>query len=154
MATLYKTKQGLTLIEILVVVAIIGIIISFGMSIDLNAFRRDTFQAEESTIVALLGKARSRAMSNMFDTAHGVCYIAPNYIVFRGTCVAGIPTNELTPANAAIATASDFSNPAKFPSVVFNRLAGTVTGSTIDITVTDGLKTEHIIINNEGTINW
>ena len=154
MKTLYKKNRGLTLIELIVVVAIIGVIVGFGMIADLGAFRSDTFRAEESTIVAALEKARSRAMANMFDMVHGVCYIAPDYVIFRGTCVPGASTNELIPANTVIATASDFSNPAKFPSIIFDRLAGTVASAPVDITVTDGVKTEHIIINDEGTINW
>lgn len=153
MQTPYQNQKGLTLIEILVVMAIIGVILSFGMTIDLNAFRGDTFRAEESTIVSALERARSHAMANMFESPYGVCYIAPNYVIFRendGHCVDGISTNELIPANTNIATASGF--PGTFPPVVFNQLAGTTTG--VNINLTDGVKSAIITINNEGTINW
>ena len=150
----HKRNQGLTLIEILVVVAIIAIIVSFGMAVDLNAFRRDTFRAEEATIVSLLSRARSRAMSNMFDTTHGVCYdnASKSYVVFRGSICTIAPPSELTVANVNIATTSDFANPAKFPTIVFGRLAGNTSSATI--TVKDGIKTADIKINNEGTISW
>ena len=133
------------MIEILVVVAILIVIISFGTLVDFSAFTSDTFQGEEAKIVSILERARSRAMANMFDSNHGVCYIAPNYVIFQGsTCVAG----ESIPANDNIASHAD----TIFPTVVFNRLTGNTGGATIHIT--DGIKVEDITINNEGTINW
>ena len=155
--TSYETQKGLTLIEILVVLGIIGVILSFSSLVDLNLFKGDIFRSEEYTIISLLEKARSRAMSNMYDSAHGVCYIAPNYVVFResdGHCANGIASNELTPANANIASALNSNFTANFPTVVFARLAGSTTNATINMT--DGVKsaTPPITINNEGTINW
>lgn len=146
----YKTKQGFTLIEILVAVAVVGVIIGFGMTIDLSSLRSDTFQAEETTIVSALQKARSRSMANMYESVHGFCYIAPNYILFRGrtTCLPTSGTDETIPANINIASNASSS----FPTFVFTQLSGTTTGATIHIT--DGTKSDDIIINNEGTINW
>ena len=110
--TYNQNNQGFSLLEIIVVVAVIIVILSFGMLVDWNVFKKDTFKAEQATIVAALSKARSRAMNNMFDTAYGVCYIAPNYIIFQdNTCTAG----ESISANTNIA-----SNPSTvFPPVVF-----------------------------------
>ncbi|OGI57594.1 hypothetical protein A3B85_00780 [Candidatus Nomurabacteria bacterium RIFCSPHIGHO2_02_FULL_37_13] len=148
----YKTKRGFTLVEIIIVLAIMGIIISFGMIIDLNVFKTNILQAEQSTIVATLEKARSRSMSNMFTSAHGVCYIAPNYVIFRGrtTCEPTTETDEIIPANTTVATASNFST--TFPIIIFDQLSGNTTGATIHIT--DGIKSADIMINNEGAINW
>ena len=117
------------------------------MLVDWNVFKKDTFKAEQATIVAALSKARSRAMNNMFDMAYGVCYIAPNYIIFQdNTCTAG----ESISANTNIA-----SNPSTvFPPVVFDQLTGNTTGTGTTIHLTDGFKSAGIIINNEGTINW
>ncbi len=144
-----RHQKGFTLIEIIVVMAIIGVITSLAMAADLNIFKRDVLKSEISTIVAVLEKARSRSMSNMFDTNHGVCYLAPDYIIFRGnTCVVGALTNELIPANINI-----ISNPSTvFPAIIFDRLTGSTTSVTIHIT--DGIKSADIIINNEGAINW
>ena len=135
-------NKGFTLIEILVVIGIFAIIAAFGMTTNLSAFTTATIQSEESKIVSALERARSRAMANMFNTAHGVCYIAPNYVIFRekdAHCVFGTSTNELIPANTNIATASSF----PFTPVVFNQLSGNVTDAVITIK-----------INNAGAINW
>ncbi len=141
----YNQNKGFTLIEILVVIGIMTFILGFGVVTNLSVFKTDTFQTEEAKIVSLLQKARSRAMSNQYDTNHGICYIAPNYIIFKGnTCTAG----DAIPASVAIASNAGTT----FPTVVFNRLSGTTTGTTIHIT--DGVKSADITINNEGTINW
>ncbi len=147
----------MTIIEILIVIAVIGMIITFGSFINVNVFSSDTFRTEEYTIVSILEKARSRSMANMYDTSHGVCYIAPNYVIFReadGHCVNGVSSNELIPANANIASYSSFSSSAKFPIINFTRLSGDVGTAPIDILLTDGTKSAHILINNEGTITW
>lgn len=145
------SQKGFTLIEIIIVVAIFIVIASFGMTVDWQAFRTDTFHAEESTIIAILQKARSRAMGNFFESAHGVCYIEPNYVIFRtkeGSCEDGETTNELFSANIEIA--SNLST--TFPVIIFDQLSGNTTGDTIHIT--DGVKSADVAINNEGTINW
>ncbi len=148
-------NRGFTLIEILVVIAIVGFVLSFGLGIDLSALSRNSFHTEEATIVSILERARSRAMANLNDSDHGVCYIEPDYVIFienEGHCVDGVSSNELISANTNIATASDFANPVKFPPVVFNRLAGTTSGAAIHIE--DGVKQDDIIINEQGAINW
>lgn len=141
--------KGFTLIEIIIVVGIFTLIIAFASTIDLSAFRRDLFRAEQSTIVSALEKARSRSMTNLFESAHGVCFITPNYIIFRandGLCDKNAPSNELIPANTNITVT--FSQ----PNIIFSQLAGTTTDATIHIT--DGTKSADININYEGTINW
>src|SRR5258706_15869468 len=138
-------QKGFTLIEIIVVVAILTVIISFGMTVDFSSFTSSNFQNEESKIIALLEKARSRSMSNMFERAHGVCYLAPDYVIFRdGTCDKSA-TDETIPANTGIA-----SNPLTvFPAVVFEQLTGNTTSATdIVIHITDGVKVADIKINN------
>ena len=144
--------KGFTLIEILIVIAIVGLVLSFGMGIDLSAFRRNTFQAEEATIVSVLERARSRAMANLSDDAHGVCYVDPNYVIFEEDdgCNDAAPASELVSANTNIA-----SHPlTTFPIIIFDQLTGN--RSTVDDTIhiEDGIKLEDIIINEEGTINW
>ncbi len=156
---LKKISGGFTLIEIIVVVAVVALVIGFGTTLDFSAIRINNLQAERSTIVSVLQKAHSRAMANMFESAHGVCYIAPNYVIFRGNlCTA--TNSELIPAKQNIASVSDFVNPAKFPSVVFGQLNGKIAPpltpytKEIDIIINDGVKSVSIKINNEGTINW
>lgn len=139
-------SQGFTLVEITIVLGILTFIIAFGLFFDFNLLKSDLLRAEQATIISSLEKARGRSMNNMFESTHGVCYIAPNYIIFRGDTCAVSGTSEVIEGNEGITVI--FS-----PSVVvFSQLAGTTGGATIQ--VSDGVKSANIIINNEGTINW
>jgi len=145
-------KSGFTLIEILIVIGIFGLIASLGFAIDLSFLRRDTMRAEQKIIVSALEKARSRSMSNVFESAHGFCYdgVSKNYIIFRNGVCAVSATSEIILANVSIA-----GNPySTFPflPIIFTQLSGTTTDATIIIG--DGVKSSTITINHEGTINW
>ncbi len=146
-------QKGLTLIEIMVVIGIFMLIIGFGTIVDLNFVKRDLLKAEEDVIVSSLEKARSRSMNNIFESAHGFCYISPNYIIFRDSpstrCVAGESTNEVISANVGIAENSGTT----FPTfVIFSQLAGTTTDNSI--VLSDGVRLKNITINHEGRIDW
>lgn len=138
--------KGFTLIEIIVTIAVLTAILSFGMTINLNAFTGDIFLAEQSKIVGILERARSHAMANMFESVYGVCYNSPNYIIFRDrtACLPVSNLDEIIPADKSITIT--------FPTIVFNQLTGNTTGATINIA--NEIKSANIVINNEGTINW
>jgi len=153
------SQHGFTLFEILVVIAIVGLILAFGTVANVSLITGDTLRSEQSTIVSLLEKARSRAMANMRDSSqgHGVCFNNGTYVIFhdRTTCTPTTGTDEVVPANSIIATASNFST--TFPTVMFSRLSGraTVMPSGATIILTDGTTTLRAIdINDEGAINW
>ncbi|MFZ2621120.1 MAG: GspH/FimT family pseudopilin [Minisyncoccia bacterium] len=148
---IYNLNKGITLIEVIIVIAIIGLIISLGTVVSFGSYQKYYFRSENTILVSILMRARSRAMSNSYESPHGVCYVSPNYIIFRGTiCNSVLGTNELIPANTEIANLSNFSG--TFPTVVFTQLSGITTTATIHIT--DGISTQDITINNEGVIDW
>lgn len=141
--------KGFTLIEILVVVSILAILIGLGLFMSMDSYRAYLSRSEQGTVVSLLERARSRAMANVHQTVWGVCYIAPDYIIFRGTaCAAGAPANETTPGNpSAVIAGLDSTSP-----VIFSQLAGTTTNATVSVTQQGRVST--IVINHEGTIIW
>lgn len=146
---IYKQNKGFTIIEIIMVMALLAVVLSFGFVIDLKNFQNNNFQTEESKVISILEKARSSAMANISDTSHGVCYDASidSYVIFKGINCTKIDSVRI-PANATITE-----NPGTtFPTFVFARLSGNTTAGTIHLT--DGITSADITINNEGTINW
>ena len=137
--------KGFTLVEILVVIAIFTLLIGLGLFMSMEAYRGFSFHSEQDTVVSVLQKARSRAMANIDQTAWGVCYISPNYVIFKGsTCtVAG---SDLIPANPSVTIAGLSGG------IIFSQLAGTSTGGVI--TVTQNNRVSTTTINYEGTIIW
>lgn len=148
----YINKQsGITLMEILIVVAIIGILISLCITVDFNSLGIRHFHTERSTIISILERARSKALSNYNEKPHGVCFIEPNYIIFEGSiCAQDIETNEIVNADPSISSVSNFSS--TFPIIIFSQLTATTSGGIIHIT--DNRTSGNITINNEGAINW
>lgn len=140
-------SRGFTFFEVLIVLGIVAIILAFGLSIDLNYYKSTLFRSERSVFVSVLERARSRALNNFYESTHGVCYIPPHYVIFRGSdCIDGASTNELIGASSNASF-----NPANFK-VVFEALSARSTPVSIDLT--EGGKTSTISINEEGTINW
>ncbi len=136
--------------ETVIVLAVMISILSFGSILDINNLKNDTFANEEIKIISILAKARSRAITNYYNSDHGVCYVYPNYIIFRNrtTCTPTSDTDETIPTNINILSQPD----TIFPTFIFARLSGKTTGATIHIS--DSVKKADIIINHEGAINW
>lgn len=140
--------RGFTLVEILIVISIISFIGTLGLFISMDAYRAYMSRSERDTVVSILEKARSRSMANLYQTSWGVCYAAPNYIIFRGSaCIPGALTNETISASPSAGIAG-----LSAPGIVFTQLSGMTTGATI--VITENGRTETITINNEGTILW
>ncbi len=142
--------KGFSIIEIIVTLAIFSTLVGLGLFMGVQTISTAVHRSEEATIVSLLQKARSRAMNNLQQSAWGVCYKAPNYVIFKGrpsTCAAAVPVDTIA-ANANVATVSDFS---KFP-IIFTQLSGTTTAATLS--VVQGSDTKLITVNYEGTIIW
>ncbi len=143
----YKNNSGFTLIEILIVTAILTLIMGMGLFLSFDFYRGYLLGTERDLVVGVLEKARSRALANMFETSHGVYIDSDKFILFRGNnYTAGASTNEDIPGNSIIQKSG-------LSEIVFVGLTGlpVVAG---DITLEDGAKSKVISINNEGRIEW
>jgi len=131
----------------MIAMAIMVSLFGFGLFMSFEAYRGYNSHSERDVVVSVLQKARSRAVSNYYQTTWGVCYSVSQYIIFRGSvCTPGASTNETIPASAN-ASVSGLSS-----GIVFSQLSGTTVGSSV--TIVQGGRTETITINNEGLINW
>lgn len=142
-----KSKRGLTLIEVLVVMSILIFILSLGLFVTFDAYRGYIFRSERFVVISVLEKARSRAINNYHQTPWGACYdsVGNQYIIFQNSNCATGGRNEAIPASS-VATTTGFS------AIVFSQLSGTTTG--ISFKISNGISSSTISINTEGTINW
>src|SRR3989339_112068 len=79
-------KSGFTLLEVMIVVAILAIIMGVTMSSGFGFYNNQSLIGERDGLVSLLRHARGRAMNNMNQSSHGV-YISTStnqYILFQG----------------------------------------------------------------------
>jgi prepilin-type N-terminal cleavage/methylation domain-containing protein len=149
-----KFAPGFSLIEILVVIGLVAAVMTLGLFMSMDTMRGTHFRSEQQVQVSALMKARSRAISNVHQSAWGVCYAAPGYIIFRGqTYAAGAATNETVAGDPGVGYAA---LPGSFAcgsgAVVFSQLAGTTTP--IELALTQAGRTATTTIHYEGTIIW
>lgn len=158
-----RAARGFSLIEILVVMAMFTMVAGLGLFVSMDAFRGYTFRSERDTVVSLLYKARSQAVSNMCfgagctgGRAHGVHFDSVNkrYVIFQGYTYAG--------RDASVDDVTLFRNNASsvagLTDIIFSPLAATTTANpsaVSTVTITDqGGHASVITIGKEGRITW
>lgn len=63
---------GFSLVEVIIVLALIAVIAGFGMSFSMSSITRVGAGSERDLLVSLLTQARARAIANVDESAHGV----------------------------------------------------------------------------------
>lgn len=139
------------MLELLIVLTISTVLFSAGTLISMSAYTSFVVYAERQTLASVLERARSQALAGVHATAHGVCYVAPYYVLFEGyTCTPNDPANEKIYAAQLTAEASHFDE--TFPVIIFTR--GTATTTPVSISLQGAAVVQDIIVNEEGTIAW
>ena len=140
-----SVSEGFSIIEIIVVIAIIGFLATFGVIAGLDTFARYNFHSERDSAIALLQKARSEAINNIGEAAHGVYFGSdqPDLILFSGASYTGAYELKIEKSKAV-----SYSNTCAGDQVVFTQLSGGTTACEVKI---NGVP---VTINNEGGIDY
>jgi hypothetical protein len=127
---------------------ILVIISTFGVVLSARSYRRGTIDAERDTLAGALLKARSEAMANQGESAHGLAVTEDDYVVFRGSSYDGRDADfdELIPRTAGLEVDGA-------GEVVFEPIEGSVADPET-FAVRNEVKTLVVEVNGEGRINW
>jgi Tfp pilus assembly protein FimT len=147
-----REEVGLTLVEIIVVIALFLILAGLSLLFSMDFYRTHAFHAEKNTVISILAKARNQAMANYHQTTHGVCYDDGEYVLFEGAgpC-AGAAVQQRFQKNYAVTVI--------WPTeIVFQQLDGNPAGDcssacVINLFDNNG-HSATLSVNNEGRINW
>ena len=156
-----KSSAGFTLIELLVVIGIFTILTTLGLFLSFDFYRTYSFNAERSTLVSVLTKARSQSLVNIDGQEHGVHVEAGKYVAFQDDAPAmytdGDANNLVIPTGSATTVTGD-------TEIVFERLTGKARragGSACgddtnpcEITLSAQSISKIVTINSEGRIDW
>jgi prepilin-type N-terminal cleavage/methylation domain-containing protein len=149
-------QAGFTLIEVIVTIALIGIIGGTAVYFGIDSFRGYSFHSDRDLLVTSLQHARSQAIGNNClgssctdGKPHGVLIQPDKFVVFQGIsfATADHDVDVIVEANPTI-TKSGLSE------VVFKQLSGDV--STVgDIVLTDSVgRVSTTTVGSEGQILW
>ncbi len=145
---------GFTLIEIIIVVGLLAVVVSFGMTMSMSSIARSNTIAERDLYVSLLTAARARAIANVDESAHGVYIDTTNseYVTYSGTSYSSSnPTNISVPmVSSADFDFTDGSDDVSFAPLSI-RVSGSQTGTT---TITTASQEYAVNVNALGRIDW
>lgn len=149
-----SASGGFSLLEVLLVLAMLGIIAGSTILFSLGSYQSTLLQSERNTIVLQLQTARAEALQNKNNQPHGVAFNPvgyAGYVLFSGVSFAtsDSATHIRVPQRAGIVLAT--STP---PEIIFTQLSGQ-TNFTGTITLLDSMRTSastSITINYEGAI--
>jgi prepilin-type N-terminal cleavage/methylation domain-containing protein len=149
--------RGFTLVEVMITIALMSVLLGLGLILSMDVYRGTLYRSTRQVLISSLTTARGRALSNMYQSTHGVCYAPPDFIIFRGTTYSATsPYNETVPGNPAVTLSSTgaFITCGSGTGIVFSQLAAS-TSNTGTITVSEsGHADETVSVNSLGTIIW
>ncbi len=143
------SNKGLTLIEVLIVVAIIVTISGLGLFVGLDFYKTHALNSERDIIVSILMKTRNKAANNFNESPHGVYIDSDGYTIFQGASYAlrNQSYDEFIKRTNAVSASG-------LQEMVFEQLTGSLTTAAGDVTLSNGIKSTNISLNSEGRINW
>ena len=155
--------SGITLIEVVTVIALIVLVAYIIMSTDFSSYRSYSFRNERDSLIADLQRSRSEALNNIcFGTctdgaSHGIHFQKDNqnnqYVNFQGTSwdTHDASLDEIISIHGAM----QITGPTD---VIFSNLSGDVDvtpSGSYNITLTDNMNHTSIIsLNSVGQIKW
>ncbi len=143
-----STNSGFTLIEILIVMAVIASLAGLGFFMSVDVYRSTSFNSDVESLAFLLGRARGQALNNIDGIPHGIKIEPGQYTLFEGQNFA--LRNQAKDETTAFNGSLSFTGPNE---IIFSQLSGDSTASG-SLVVSDGFKMATISLNYEGRIDW
>ena len=149
-------KRGITIIELLVVLAVLGIIISVVTPQFSKIRENQVLKSGVQDVLSSLDKARSQTLASLNSSEYGVRFEADKIIIFKGAGFSSSSDNEIidiiTPAS--ITNVALGCTPPIPCDIFFNRLSGSPsTTGTVTISTTNYFKIITIWATGVASVN-
>lgn len=138
-------NRGLSVIEIVLVVAITVLLLAAGLPASWTFYQRNELRAERHNLENLLRMTRTFSMANRNQAAHGVYIDSQNFVVYEGANYAArnAVMDKIFPRSRIVSISGG-------TEVLFGQLSGTSTAATLTLSITG--QSENVTINAEGKI--
>jgi len=124
-----KKSRGFTALEILVVIAILGILLSVIMPSFMNFRRSSLLNTDTMNLITLINRARLLSVSSKDDDQYGIHLESSKAVLFKGaTYSAGSTTNETHTFSTGL-TLSSITVSTGGSDVLFEKVTGATTNS-------------------------
>lgn len=146
----HTRTQGFSLIELILVLALVGVVALFTVPLSLSALSRSAVAQERDLFVSLLLRgARAAALANINEKSHGIHIDngTKEYTLFEGTDF-NTGTNKRT-----IPFTSDTISVTGGADIVFEQLSGNVANQ-VTLNIDNATQSDSIIIRRTGQIDW
>lgn len=144
---LTRDSAGFTLIEIVLVLALLAIGTSAGVALSTSTLMRASVAQERDTLASLLIEARTNAMHNVNGESQGLVILHDSFVLFAGVYT---PTN---PANITIARNAHI-HVTDGTTITFSPLSGNTSHNLQEIVLRQDSKTATVTVNAQGLIDW
>lgn len=143
---------GATAIEILVVIAVLGIIFSIALPQFSKIRENQALKTAIGDVLSSLNKARSQTLASVDSSSYGVHFESDKVIIFKGTVFSDVAGDNETINIISPVTISDIALTGGGADLYFNRLSGapSATGSVV---VSSANFTKTIAISATGAVS-
>lgn len=141
-----KRQRGLTLLELLMVLAIVVIIAGFSVPIGLSFLRNEGLISSANDLVMVMRIAQQYSIEGVEDTTYGVYMSGTSYTLFKGTSYAARDTSfdeSFDVSGLYFSTTTE---------VVFQRVTGEP-NAPVTVELTDGNRVREVDVNAIGRVN-
>ncbi len=147
-----SVQKGLTLIELVVVVAIVAVLSASLIPSLLNFRRTSILNTETQELVTVINRARMLAVSSKNDQQFGVHFETGKVTLFQGaTYTAGATTNEVRNFNSAVTGATTINGGGS--DVLFAKVTGaTNQNATTTLLVTGTTASTTVVVRQSGVV--
>ncbi|MDQ5954155.1 MAG: hypothetical protein QG583_83 [Patescibacteria group bacterium] len=145
-------NKGITVIEIVVVLAILVIIIGVTLPSFQNMRENQIFKTTLSEVVSTINKARGESMSSVNSQEYGVHFESDQVVIFSGTVYSDVAPDNVITEITSPASISDIDITGGGSDLYFDRLTG-APDHTAEITVSTTTLSDVIVISGTGIVS-
>ena len=147
-----NAKEGFTIIEVMIAIAIIGVLSSLSVAYFNSFLSRNELKNESLKITDMLRRARGQAMAGQEDSAWGVHFETSKYVLFKGSSYSASDDFNEEISLPAVLTISTINLNGGGSEVIFSKIRGETSQFGTTTIQNDIGESKNVVINSAGNV--